>query len=116
MQAAFLTEAVKYNVLPLDDRVYERFNPTVAGRPNLMGGRTSLTVYEGMVGMKENAFINTKDSSYTITAEVELPQSAASGVLLAQGSSHAGWSLYVKDGNPKFAYNYLGNVTTISSA
>ena len=55
MQATFLTEAVKYNVLPLDDRVYERFNPAVAGRPDLMGKRTSLTVYEGMVGMKENA-------------------------------------------------------------
>src|SRR5258708_10054441 len=68
MQQAFLTEAVKYNVLPLDDRVYERFNPTIAGRPDLMGGRTSLTVYEGMVGMKQNAFINPKNSSYTVTA------------------------------------------------
>jgi arylsulfatase len=115
MQAAFMTEAVKYNVLPLDDRVYERFNPAVAGRPDLMGGRTSLTVYEGMVGMKENAFINTKNSSYSITADVEVPPSAVSGVLLAQGGLHAGWSLYVKDGKPKFAYNYLGNVTTIGS-
>jgi arylsulfatase A-like enzyme len=115
MQAAFLTEAVKYNVLPLDDRVYERFNPTIAGRPDLMAGRTSLTVYEGMIGMKENAFINTKNSSHSITAEVEAPQSAASGVILAQGGTHTGWSLYAKDGKPKFAYNYLGDVTTISS-
>jgi hypothetical protein len=116
MQAAFLTEAVKYNVLPLDDRVYERFNPTIAGRPDFMGGRTSLTVYEGMIGMKENAFINTKNSSYSITADVEVPQAASSGVILAQGGTHAGWSLYVKDGKPKFAYNYLGNVATVSSA
>jgi arylsulfatase A-like enzyme len=116
MQAAFLTEAVKYNVLPLDDRVYERFNPTIAGRPDLMAGRTSLTVYEGMIGMKENAFINTKNSSYSITAEVEVPQSAPSGVILAQGGTHTGWSFYVKEGKPKFAYNYLGNVMTISSA
>ena len=116
MQAAFLTEAVKYNVLPLDDRVYERFNPTIAGRPDFMGGRTSLTVYEGMIGMKENAFINAKNSSYSITTDVEVPQAASSGVILAQGGTHAGWSLYVKDGKPKFAYNYLGNVTTISSA
>jgi arylsulfatase len=116
MQATFMTEAVKYNVLPLDDRVYERFNPAVAGRPDLMGGRTSLTVYEGMTGMKENAFINTKNSSYSITANVEAPQSAVSGVMLAQGGTHAGWSFYVKDGKPKFAYNFLGAVTTISSA
>jgi arylsulfatase len=116
MQATFMTEAVKYSVLPLDDRVYERFNPAVAGRPDLMGGRTSLTVYEGMTGMKENAFINTKNSSYSITADVEAPQSAASGVMLAQGGTHAGWSFYVKDGKPKFAYNFLGAVTTIASA
>jgi arylsulfatase A-like enzyme len=116
MQAAFLTEAVKYNVLPLDDRVYERFNPTIAGRPDLMAGRTSLTVYEGMIGMKENAFINTKNSSYSITAEVEAPQGTASGVILAQGGTHTGWSFYLKGGKPRFAYNYLGNVTTISSA
>jgi arylsulfatase len=116
MQATFLTEAVKYNVLPLDDRVYERFNPNIAGRPDVMGGRTSLTVYEGMTGMKENAFINTKNSSYSITADVEMPRSGASGVIVAQGGIHAGWSFYVKDGKPKFAYNYLGNVTTIASA
>jgi arylsulfatase len=103
-------------VLPLDDRVYERFNPAIAGRPDLMGGRTSLTVYEGMTGMKENAFINTKNSSYSITADVEAPQSAAFGVILAQGGTHAGWSFYVKDGKPKFAYNFLGNVTTIASS
>jgi hypothetical protein len=115
MQATFLTEAVKYNVLPLDDRVYERFNPAVAGRPDVLGGRTSLTVYEGMVGMKENAFINTKNSSYSVTADVEVPNSGVSGVLLAQGGMHAGWSFYIKDSRPKFAYNYLGNVTTIGS-
>jgi arylsulfatase A-like enzyme len=115
LQAAFLTEAVKYNVLPLDDRVYERFNAAVAGRPDLMAGRTSLTVYQGMIGMREDAFINTKNSSYSITADVEAPQGAASGVILAQGGSHSGWSLYAKDGKPKFAYNFLGNVTTIAS-
>jgi arylsulfatase len=55
-----------------------------------MGGRTSLTVYPGMVGMKENAFINTKNTSYSIKADVEVPQSATSGVILAQGGLHAG--------------------------
>ena len=115
MQAAFLTEALKYNVLPLDDRTYERFNPAVAGRPDLLAGRTSLTVYEGMIGMKENAFINTKNHSYTVTADLDVPSSNASGVILAQGGFHGGWSLYVKDSKPKFAYNYLGVVTTIAS-
>ena len=47
MQAAFMAEAIKYNVLPLDDRAQERFNATLAGRPDFMGGRTSLTLYPG---------------------------------------------------------------------
>jgi arylsulfatase len=116
LQGAFLTEAVKYNVLPLDDRTQARFNAAIAGRPDAMAGRTSLTIFEGMVGMKENAFINTKNTSYAITANVDAPSSGASGVILAQGGLHSGWSLYVKDGKPKFAYNYLGNVSTISSS
>jgi arylsulfatase len=115
MQAAFLTEAIKYNVLPLDDRGQERFNPAIAGRPDLLAGRTSLAVYEGMIGMKENAFINTKDRSYSVTGDLDVPQSGAAGVILAQGGIHSGWSLYVRDGIPKFAYNYLGDITTICS-
>ena len=103
------TEAVKYNVLPLDDRAQERFNATMAGRPDFMGGRTSLALYPGMIGMKENAFIDVKNRSSSITAELEIPQSGASGVILAQGGAHSGWSLYVKDGKPKFAYNFLGD-------
>ena len=116
MQTTFLTEAVKYNVLPLDDRSYERFNAAIAGRPDRLAGRTSLTVYSGMIGMKENAFINTKNRSYSVTAELEVPNTGVSGVILAQGGMHAGWSFYVKDGKPRFAYNYLGDITTIASA
>ena len=73
MQALFLKEAVKYNVLPIDDRLIERTNAALVGRPDLMGGRTSLTVYDGMIGMSENVFINTKNRSHTITAEVDDP-------------------------------------------
>ena len=69
-----------------------------------------------MVGMKENAFIDVKNISSSITADLEIPQSGASGVILAQGGSHSGWSLYVKDDKPTFAYNFLGAVTTIASS
>ena len=79
LKALFLTEAVKYNVLPLDDRVLERFNASIAGRPDLMGPRTSLTLYEGMIGLSENAFINMKNRSYTITAELEIPKGTGRG-------------------------------------
>src|SRR3984893_12114559 len=115
MQSTFLTEAVKYNVLPLDDRTQERFNPAIAGRPDMLAGRTSLTVYSGMIGMKENAFINIKNRSYSVTAELEVPKTGVSGAILAQGGVHAGWSLYIKEGKPKFAYNYQGKVSTIAS-
>jgi arylsulfatase len=108
MQALFLREAVKYSVLPIDDRSIERFNPAIAGRPDLMGGRTALTVYEGMTGMMENAFINVKNRSHTITAEVEIPAGGANGVVLAQAGRFAGWSLYFTDGKPAYVHNWIG--------
>jgi arylsulfatase A-like enzyme len=115
MQAAFLEEARKYNVLPLDERMHERFVSSLAGRPDILEGRTSLTVYPGMIGMPDNAFIDVKNKSSAITADLEIPASGASGVILAQGGMHGGWSLYVKDNRPKFAYNFVGTVTTVAS-
>jgi arylsulfatase len=108
MQALFLKEAAKYHALPLDDRTLERLNAALVGRPDLMASRTSLTVYEGMTGMSENVFINVKNRSHTITAEVEIPKKGASGVLLAQAGRFGGWSLYVRDGKPTYTYNWLG--------
>ena len=108
LQALFLREAIKYDVLPLDDRVFERFDASIAGRPDLMGGRTSLTVYPGMTHMTENTFINVKNRSHTITAEVEIPQGGGEGVILAQGGRFAGWSLYMKDGRVSYVHNWVG--------
>ena len=108
MQDLFMEEAVKYNVLPLDDRVFERFNATIAGRPDLMGDRTSLTMYEGMTGIMENAFLNVKNRSHSITAEVEIPQGGGEGVILCQGGRFAGWSLYMKDGKVSYVHNWFG--------
>ncbi len=108
LQDLFLKEAVKYSVLPLDDRLQERFVASLVGRPDLMAGRTSLTVYPGMTGMSENVFIDVKNKSHTITAEVEIPPRGPNGVLVAQGGRFGGWSLYVKDGKPTYTYNWLG--------
>lgn len=108
MQGLFMKEAEKYNVLPIDDRGLERTNPALAGRPDLMAGRTSLTVYEGMAGMSENVFINIKNCSHTVTAEVHIPEGGASGVILSQAGRFGGWSLYLKDGKPTYTYNFLG--------
>src|SRR5688572_7254353 len=108
LQALFMKEAERYRVLPIDDRVLVRFDPAAAGRPDLMAGRKTLTVYEGMTGMMENAFINIKNQSFTVTADVEIPSGAANGVILAQGGRFGGWSLYVKDGRPAYTYNFVG--------
>jgi arylsulfatase len=108
LQELFLKEAVKYSVLPLDDRSLERLNAALVGRPDLMAGRTSLTVFEGMTGMSENVFINVKNRSHTITAEVEIPEQGASGVILAQAGRFGGWSLYLEGSKPTYTYNWLG--------
>jgi arylsulfatase A-like enzyme len=107
LQAIFLKEAERNHVLPIDDRRSERFNPAIAGRPDLLGGRTSLTVYPGMTGMMENAFINVKGVHHTVTAEVELTDNKTNGVIIAQAGYFGGWTLYMKDGKPHHEYNFF---------
>lgn len=107
LKKLFMTEGVRYNVLPIDDRTIERFDAKVAGRPDLMGGRKKLTLYPGATMIMENAFINLKNTSYTITADIEVTGNNT-GVLACQGGDFGGWSLYLKDGKPAFAYNWLG--------
>jgi len=108
LQALFMKEAEKNQVLPIDDRVVERVNAALAGRPDLMAGRTSLTLAEGMTGMSENVFLNIKNRSKTIIAEIQVPESGANGAILVQGGRFGGWALYVKDGVPAYDYNFLG--------
>jgi arylsulfatase len=116
LQDVFAQEAIRNHVFPLDDRRVERFNPAIAGRPDLIGARTSLTLYEGMTGISENTFINIKGRSFTITAEVEAPASGANGVIIAQAGRFGGWSLYMKDGRVHHVYNFGGlQRTTVSS-
>ena len=103
-----MREGARYQVLPIDDRSLERINAALAGRPDLMAGRTSLTVFQGMTGMTENVFINVKNRSHIITAEVEIPEGKAEGVILCQAGRFGGWSLYLKDGRPTYTYNFLG--------
>jgi arylsulfatase len=108
LQEVFNKEAIKNHVFPIDDRRSERFNPTIAGRPDLMGGRKSLTVYPGMVGMMENAFINVKCVHHTITAEIEVTDANANGVIIAQAGYFGGWTIYMKDGKVHHEYNFFG--------
>jgi arylsulfatase A-like enzyme len=108
LQVMFLKEAEKHHVLPIDDRLFERALAEKVGRPDLFSGRTSITLAEGMTGMMENAFINVKNKSVTITADVEAPEGGGHGAILAQGGRFGGWSLYVDQGVPTYHYNFLG--------
>jgi arylsulfatase A-like enzyme len=107
LQRLFLIEAAKYNVLPLDDRRVERLDPGMAGRPTLIKGKSQL-LFGGMGRLMENVVLNVKNRSYAVTAEVVLPEKEANGVIIAQGGAFGGWSLYAKEGNLKYCYNWLG--------
>jgi arylsulfatase len=107
LQDVFMKEAIRNNVLPIDDRRSERFNPAIAGRPDLLGGRKTLTVYEGMTGMLENAFINVKGVPHTVTAEVVVNDAQTQGVIIAQAGFFGGWVLYMKDGVVHHEYNWF---------
>jgi len=107
LQALFMEEARKYNVLPLDDRRLERFDSDLAGRPTLSTG-TSQLLFGGMTRLTENSVVNLKNKSHSVTAALEVPEDGAEGVIVSQGGEFAGWSLYVKNGRPKYCYNLFG--------
>jgi hypothetical protein len=107
LQRLFLIEAVKYDVFPLDDRRVERFNSDLAGRPTLVQGSTQL-LFGGMGRLTENSVLNLKNKSHSVTAEIEVPEGGANGVVIAQGGAFAGWTVYLLDGRLTYCHNLLG--------
>jgi arylsulfatase len=104
LQATFDREARKYNVLPLDASFAERADVSI--RPSLTRGRDTFTYYPGTIRVPEGAAPDTKNRSYTITAEIKIPAGGASGVLITQGGRFGGWALLLKDGKPEFDYAF----------
>jgi arylsulfatase A-like enzyme len=107
LQRLFLIQAARFNVLPLDVRSGERFNSELVGRPELIQG-TSQTLYPGMRRLKEDAVIVLKNKSHTISAAIDVPKTGADGVLVAQGGTYGGWSVYATGGRLAYCYNVLG--------
>jgi len=107
LQRLFLIEATKYSVLPLDDRSFERFNAELAGRPQLLKGNSQI-LFGGMSRLSEGSMLVTKNKSYSVTAEIEVPASGANGVIAAIGGGVGGWSLYALNGKLKHCYNFFG--------
>jgi arylsulfatase len=107
LQRLFILEASKYNVFPLDDRRVERFNPDLAGRPQLIHGNTQI-LFRGMGRLTENSIVVMKNKSYAVTAAIVVPDGGGHGTVIAQGGAFGGWSLYLKDGLPAHCYNLFG--------
>src|SRR5258705_610085 len=107
LKRLFDLEASKYNVFPLDDRKAERTNSDIAGRPVVVHGNTQL-FFPGMRRLSENSVINLKNKSHSVTAELEIPESDANGVIIAHGGNMGGWSLYALEGKLRYHYNFLG--------
>ena len=107
LQRLWIIEATRYNVLPIDDRLLERVNPDLAGRPVLVEGKTQV-LFGGMGHLSENCVLSIKNKSHSITAEIVVPEKGAEGVIIAQGANIGGWSLYAKDGKLKYCYNWGG--------
>jgi len=101
-------QAAKYNVLPLDWRAGERMNAELMGRPSLIGKRKSMTYYPGTVGVPDAAAPPMLNKSWTITADIEVPDGAANGMIITHGGIEGGYGLYLREGKPIFVYNYLG--------
>jgi arylsulfatase A-like enzyme len=114
MQRLWLIEAVKYNVVPLDDRTFERLNPDIAGRPQLIRGNSQL-LFPGM-RVSENCVLSLKNKSHTVRVDLTAPESSATGVIITQGGSVGGWSLYAYEGRLKYCYNFLGIDTYMVTA
>jgi arylsulfatase len=107
LKQLWLEEAKKYNVLPLDDRRAERLNADLAGRPQLVRGNSQL-LFGGMGRLSENSVVVTKNKSFALTAQIDVAESPANGVIIAQGGAFGGFSLYVADGKPAYCYNLFG--------
>jgi arylsulfatase len=109
MKELFILEAAKYNVFPIDDRTGERFNATIAGRPELQSGRTTQRFGAGMSLLTENTVLNVKNRSHVVSAQLTVPDGGANGVIIAQGGRFAGWALYVLNGRLAYSHNWFSS-------
>jgi len=106
LQDLWWVEAAKHNVLPLDWRAVERLNAELQGRPTLGGDAKTFTYYPGQLALPNDAAPRVLNKSWTITADIEVPDKAE-GMIVTHGGMVGGYGLYLRDGKPTFVYNYL---------
>jgi arylsulfatase A-like enzyme len=108
LQELFVMEAARYNVLPMDDRGVERMDPERTGRPNIYRSRTSVTYPGSIRQLPEDCVLNLRNRSHRITAAIIIDSTEGSGVIVAQGGSFGGWSLYFQSGLLTYCNNVVG--------
>jgi arylsulfatase len=116
LQDLWWVEAAKYNVLPLDWRAAIRMNAELMGRPSLVRGRDKMTYYPGTIGLSDGASPPMCNKSWTITAEIEVPDGKAEGMMVTHGGLEGGYGLYLREGKPTFVYNFLSIERTTFAA
>ncbi len=104
MKAMFIEEAKKYQVFPMDASVAARL---VAPRPNITAGRTEFVYTHPMVGLPQGDSPSLLNTSYTITAEIDVPEGGAEGMILTSGGRFAGYGFYLLEGKPVFLWNLI---------
>jgi arylsulfatase A-like enzyme len=107
LQDLWWGEAAKHNVLPLDWRAVERLNSDLMGRPSLGGDRKTFTYYPGQVALPNDAAPRILNKSWTLTADIDVPESGVEGMIATHGGLVGGYGLYIREGRPTFVYNYL---------
>jgi arylsulfatase len=107
LEALFWKEAEKYQVLPLDWRAVERLNAELQGRPSLAGKRGKYVYYPGQIALPDGACPPVLNKSFSVTADIEIPERGAEGMIFNQGGLTGGYGIYLRDGNAHFVYNML---------
>ncbi len=104
MKQMFIAEANKYQVLPMDASVAARI---VAPRPNITAGRTEFVYTRPMTGLPQGDSPNVLNASYSFTADIEVPQGGAEGMIVTSGGRFAGYGFYLLKGRPVFLWNLV---------
>ena len=104
LQDLFWVEASKYQVLPLDASALTRF---IAPRPSIVAGRDTFTYTHPLVGTPLGTAPSILNKSFSLSAEIEVPDGGGEGMLVTQGGRFAGWGLYLLKGKPVFVYNLM---------
>ncbi len=104
LQLLFYTEAARHQVLPIDNSKTARLDPAI--RPSLTRGRRRFTYADGMTRIPEGASPNLKNTSFTITADVDVKE-RASGMIVTQGGLFGGIGLFLREGRPVYHANFV---------